>query len=307
VRAILIHNPNAGTGRHTADGLIDLLKQEGVSASYHSTLDERYRDALRHAADLVIAAGGDGTIAKVADALGDREVPVAIIPLGTANNIACSLQLPSKPKKAVRSWRTAAPRDFDIGSASGPWGRRLFLEATGAGAFAEAVAALDHAEPNNKKPKRKAALKKARRGFQKILQDARPAEIAVVADGEALPDDLLLIEVMNTTHMGPRLRLAEAADSGDGRLDVVFLPRERRDDMLDWLKSEDSEAPPPVSAMRARRISIEWNGTPLRIGDAMAPEDGRGPVSVELEPECLKVLVPTNGRDEPGNSKASGG
>lgn len=291
MRAILVHNPNAGTGRHSADKLTGLLKAEGIFAAYYSTEDERYRDALRGAGELVVAAGGDGTIARVARSLRDRNVPVAILPLGTANNIACSLRIPLEPKETVASWSSAAPRDFDVGRAIGPWGNSLFLEATGAGAFADAVAAMERLKPD-KKVGKKDALAKARRGFMKALKDAKPADITILADGEELPRDLLLVEVMNTTHMGPRLHLAQSADSRDGHLDVVFLPKDRRDDMLDWLKSDDGETP-PVSIARARRISFEWDGAPLRIGDEMAPAKCSGSVRVDLESECLRLLAPS--------------
>ncbi len=294
MRALLIHNPDAGTGRHSPDKLIDLLKKEGISASYYSTQDEGYSDALRHAADLVVVAGGDGTVAKVADDLADRNVPIAIIPLGTANNIACSLGIPRKPKRAVGGLRSATSRALDVAMASGPWGRRLFLEAVGAGAFADAVAALD--QNSDQKRKRSAMLKRAREGFRKILREAAPTRVRLSADGHHLPSDVLLVEVMNIARMGPRLRLAAAADPGDGRVDVVLLPTGRREEMLDWLRSEDDDVPAPVTTIRASNVSIDRNGSRLRIGDEMAPDKCVGSVYVELDPERLQVLVPTEER-----------
>jgi diacylglycerol kinase family enzyme len=188
-------------------------------------------------------------------------------------------------------------RDFDVGCAIGPWGRSMFLEAIGTGAFAEAVAALEGDEPG-KKRKKKDKLKEARRGFSRILREAKPIRAGIAVDGEELPDDVLLVEVMNITQMGPRLQLARGADSADGCLDVVCLPKERRDEMLDWLESADGDAPAPVSTARARRVSIDWNGTPLRVGDEVASGKSRGHVNVELESESLQVLVPAeNERD----------
>jgi diacylglycerol kinase (ATP) len=296
MHAVLIHNPNAGHGRHSADGLIDLLRKEGISATYYSTKDDRYRHALRRTTDMVIAAGGDGTIAKVARELKGHDVPVAIIPLGTANNIACSLGLLEKPKKAVRRWAAASPRRFDVGLARGPWGRSLFLESTGTGAFADAVAAIDgNAAKDAEDRPRKKKLREGRRGFMKALKKAGPTSLRILADDERLPDDLLLVEIMNICCMGPRLRLAHAADCGDGRFDVVYLGREQRDEMLGWMETADADVPPPVSIARARKISIDWDGAPMRVGDKMVPDSGRlGKVRIELEPEGIHILVPAD-------------
>jgi diacylglycerol kinase family enzyme len=166
MRAILIHNPNAGTGLHSAEQLIDILERERISASYYSTKDDAYRSALRDAADLVIAAGGDGTVAKVASRLKHRKTPVAIIPLGTANNVACSLGIQRNPKEAVASWRSAHQRKFDVGVATGPWGRSIFLEATGIGAFAAAIAAAEGKDETDGEHKKEKKLKAARRFLQ---------------------------------------------------------------------------------------------------------------------------------------------
>ncbi|MGH6925681.1 MAG: diacylglycerol/lipid kinase family protein [Propylenella sp.] len=293
MRAILVHNSNAGDGRHPADELIDILEEEGISASYYSTKDDAHRNALRTTADLVIAAGGDGTVAKVASGLKHRKTPIAIIPLGTANNVARSLGIPEGPKEAVESWRSARQRRFDVGVASGPWGRSTFLEATGAGAFAAAVAAAEKKDEPDAKPKKQKKLKAARSAFFKALKDAVPTSTRIVADGERLPDGLLLVEIMNIGQMGPRLRLADAADSGDGYLDVVFLAEKGRKEMLDWLDSDDGKASAPVSSVRARKVSIDWDGAPLRVGDEMVePRKAGGPVRVGLEREGIEMLVP---------------
>lgn len=90
--------------------------------------------------DLVIAAGGDGTVEAVARGLLKTRVPLGIIPLGTFNNVATSLRIPTDLRKACRLIATGATRPLDVGLARTADHRneRPFLEisAVGLGAIA---------------------------------------------------------------------------------------------------------------------------------------------------------------------------
>ena len=88
MRALLVHNPKAGSGRPSGDELLAALDAAGFSTTYCSTKTGDVDQALAQPADIVIVAGGDGTVAKIARSLNDRKTLVAILPFGTANNIA---------------------------------------------------------------------------------------------------------------------------------------------------------------------------------------------------------------------------
>ena len=89
-------------------------------------------------------AGGDGTVGKVARRLIGSPTPIAILPLGTANNIANTLDVTGKSlKELIRSWKTARCINFDAGVAKGPWGTESFVEGFGVGLFAETMTRLD--------------------------------------------------------------------------------------------------------------------------------------------------------------------
>ena len=60
----------------------------GLMVRYQSTKDQSYKSALRERWDLIVVAGGDGTVAKVARRLRYRKAPIIVLPVGTANNIA---------------------------------------------------------------------------------------------------------------------------------------------------------------------------------------------------------------------------
>src|SRR5512134_1926658 len=101
MRALLVHNPSAGSGRPTGEELLAALDRAGFSATYCSTKNGDLEEALAQPADIVIVAGGDGTVAKIARTLNDRKTLVAILPFGTANNIARCLGISGDPDALI--------------------------------------------------------------------------------------------------------------------------------------------------------------------------------------------------------------
>src|ERR1051326_989280 len=87
----LIHNPTAGKKASDADDLKDLLRRAGHKVRYRSAKEPGWKKALGKRADLIVVAGGDGTVGRVVRRMPGHDVPVALLPSGTANNIARSL------------------------------------------------------------------------------------------------------------------------------------------------------------------------------------------------------------------------
>ena len=130
MRITLIHNPGAGRTDHRGkDELVALIEEAGHSVRYQSSKDDDWEEALNKPSDLVVAAGGDGTVGRVARGMVGRNVPVSVLPAGTANNIARTLGLADRsPEELVRGWAEARRVKLDIGMVSGPFGKRSFVE-----------------------------------------------------------------------------------------------------------------------------------------------------------------------------------
>src|SRR5262245_17508619 len=125
MRVSLFYNEGAGDG----------ISLERIVRALHRQrhqlvcIVEKDPEALiRGPSDLVVAAGGDGTVSAAARALAGRGVPLAILPLGTANNIARCLGTDGSIEQVIESWRTARRRPFDLGTVHGAWGREWFVE-----------------------------------------------------------------------------------------------------------------------------------------------------------------------------------
>jgi diacylglycerol kinase (ATP) len=114
MRALLVHNPTAGIKDHEKDGIIDALRLTDFKVDYVSTKDDDVKDALKGARDIVIVAGGDGTVGYVFTHLADRSVPIGVLPLGSANNIARSLGIAGTPQELAEQWRLDDIRPFHL-------------------------------------------------------------------------------------------------------------------------------------------------------------------------------------------------
>src|SRR6266481_9232436 len=151
MRIILMHNPKAGRGDHAKKDLMAELTNAGHHAIYESTKKSDYKKALKKPVDVVLAAGGDGTVGKVGRELIDSDIPLGVLPLGTANNLARSLGFTASPEEIVGGLERGKKRAFDIGLARGLWGKRYFFESAGGGLLANY---LREAKDNPKKTKK---------------------------------------------------------------------------------------------------------------------------------------------------------
>lgn len=152
-RAAIIYNPVArglARRRHLLQRTIDILQQRGIDASLvgttaPGTATVLARKQIEAGCDLIVAAGGDGTINEVANGMLGSGVPMAILPGGTANVLARELGIPINLEKAAMQIPDARLQPIGVGSItvaedSRP---RCFLCMAGAGLDAEIVAGLN--------------------------------------------------------------------------------------------------------------------------------------------------------------------
>ena len=133
MRVLLIHNPKAGDGKHSKKQLMASLTRCGHQPFYQSIKERGWRKAFEKPVDLVIAAGGDGTVHRTAWQIMDSGIPLAILPLGTANNLAHSLGFTGSVDEILQSLHCGKSQPFDIGMARNGSHANCFLEAAGGG------------------------------------------------------------------------------------------------------------------------------------------------------------------------------
>ena len=287
MRVLLTYNPTAGDDGLDPRELVAELEASGHDVAAQSVKEEHWERRLGDPLDLVVVAGGDGTVAKVFKQLAGRSVAAAVVPVGSANNIARSLGYDDVRGQLIGVGRTR----FDICSLTWNGGSERFVESAGGGVFAETVARAEGSEAEAG-GEDKVVLGLRRLGD--VATDVRAAPWRLDADGADLSGEFVAVEVMNARLLGPNVPLAPEADPGDGLLDLVLVRRADAAALAAYAQArlEDRGATPlRLERHRARRIVLEApDGWPIRVDDDLLA-GVRGPLTAAVE-STLDVVVP---------------
>jgi diacylglycerol kinase (ATP) len=294
---VLLHNAKAGGESWSRSDLVKLVRRAGFEPSYFSLRRALDEPKVLERGEFVIVAGGDGAIRKATLALIGRDRPLAPLPLGTANNIVRSFELPLRPEEIIDGWRNPRRRPFDVGVIEGPWGKRHFVEGVGVGLISRSIAVIneidDEAVYELKKPKHKlhrdicvaAALAREMR--------ALPAELSF--DGRVFSGEFLLLEVLNIRRAGPGVELAPHASPSDGRFDIVTATAAQRPSLLRTLKARlrDVKGASSMTTRRARRVQLQIHApSEMRIDDDTISVEADTAVEITIKPGEVEFLLP---------------
>jgi diacylglycerol kinase family enzyme len=305
MRITLLHNPKAGRGKLAKRDLTAALAKAGHHAIYQSTRNSDYKKALKEPTDLVLAAGGDGTVGKVGHELIDTGIPLAVLPLGTANNLARSLGFCVSPEEIITGLESAERRTFDVGLARGPWGKRYFFEGAGGGLLADY---LRNAEDKVKRTENLSKDEEMRRHvslLRRMLHDYPARKWKIALDGEDISNRYILWEAMNIRSVGPILYFASHAATKDGRLDFVCVQEEDRSLFRGYLDGRlaGRKAKFPLSLRRFRESKILWENSTLHFDDKVWPDKKqkvKNPSDIEItvKPSALVILQPAHAKNK---------
>jgi diacylglycerol kinase (ATP) len=304
MKVTLIHNPDAGGDKQAdAADILGFIRGAGHSVRYQSLTETAWKNSLDEAADLVAVASGDGIVGQVAKRMIGKQIPLAILPMGTANNIANTLGLAGRPlDQLVLGWSDARRMKFDVGAASGPWGSRYFIEGLGLGLFTETMLRLDARKNVDIAHHKEAGDKIASvMEFMRIRLDSCPAiHVKLALDERNLSGEYILLEAMNIRSIGPNLCLAPEADPSDGLIDVVLVANDERERLKRYLSdrlTSKSDAA-MLEVHRGHHLHIECDNSAIHIDDEVEKKNGPATqfssaiVDVTVEPGALEFLRP---------------
>ena len=286
-----------------------MMQAAGHKVRYQSSKEKDWTKTLKKSCDMIAVAGGDGTVGKVARRLVGKPVPIAILPLGTANNIAHAMGLTGRAlEPLITEWETARRISFDIGEADGPWGSNYFVEGVGIGLFAATILSIQR----RKDPKLAAAasredeITRVLEIFKEQVQKHRAKKIKVRLDDEDLSDDYIIIQASNIRYIGPNLDLAPGADTNDGLLDVVLIRPGEEEKLSRYLTRciSGKGAKANLTVRRGRHLEIDANGSPIHIDDkAWSAEKQRTSkskaINIEVGPHSVLFLCSQKPRRRP--------
>lgn len=299
MQVILLTNPLAGSSGNTPLWLEVARRRLGEQLGRWSEWVVRPGDDIvalvreaREQTDLLMVAGGDGTVRAAAEGLMGSEVPLAILPTGTVNVLARELGISvTNPEQAVDVCLGESARRIDLGLCND----RPFLLVCSGG--------IDSATVSQVNLDLKNAVGATAYAFAAIsaLATFTPPRVRLSIDDKPMvPRDVFLVAIGNTSLYGGDLRLLPNARIDDGLLDLILftapaLPAAVRNaaflpQMADIVlgRQEQNEN---IQLRQGRRILLETDPPiPLQMDGDLA---GTTPALLTLAPQALLVKAPT--------------
>jgi diacylglycerol kinase family enzyme len=272
--------------------LVERLQRAGHDVDWTSLKHHRLSDPEVRAFDLVVAAGGDGSVGRTARQLVGSTVPIAVLPLGTANNLASILDAGKHDLvDRIEEWSVVP---FDAGTVEIHGKRQWFFEGFGIGSFAEAAAKLTEQDrAGAEHESREAELARDLSALHEQLRTQPPIEAEVHVDGRVTYSSFLMLEVLNIGMIGPNVELAAGVDPSDGFLDVVLIDESEGKRVTKYLEGfKNSERPaPPLTAIHAREIRIKLASSALAHLDGETMElPSPSDIRLGVQPHAVRFL-----------------
>jgi YegS/Rv2252/BmrU family lipid kinase len=297
--ALLIYNTKAaatGKADFQIDKLVELLRAHGIRAEVGIKTSGKAaramaKEAAQNGRELVIVAGGDGTIEEIAAQLVGTATTLAILPVGTRNNIARSLGIPLDLNDASALIGMGVTRKIDIGRVLAGESKDIeyFMETAGLGLSAIAVPAGQDVAKGYW-----SALPKALRQ----LFELKPSPIAIeLDDGGMLQAHTQMVTVSNAPLIGTNILIAPDAKMDDGLLDIAVYDEMTKSELVGYLMSANNGKPASdarVKRYRARHVRIHaGHATPVASDKDEVPE--RREMEITIVPGGLTMIVGNGG------------
>lgn len=296
--AQIIHNPSAGDAVHEEQALKELVDNAGYKVNYVSTDDVGWENFTDNDPDVIFLAGGDGTVNKVANVLLQQgpvknSIPIHLIPLGTANNIATTLEIPKQ------TWKQKIDTDlkttkFDVGLIKGLPEHTFFLESIGFGIFPELISKMEENSIENETTSDK--LRRTLKVLLKIVQDFHPDKANLEINGIKIKGRFLMVELMNIKYIGPNLKLAPNVLPGDEYFNLVMIPEENRDKLAEYVsaiiekKTELIDLQQFVKTLLVQKVKMKWKGNKIHVDDALIENYKGETIKIGISPGTLKFI-----------------
>ena len=288
-RALLIVNPISGTSRKEGleEKVVSYLGLHGIEVTPRRTTcsgdaTRLAREGVEEGFDMVIAAGGDGTVNETANALCDTGTAFGIIPCGSGNGLARHLGIPVDIRAALEIIAEGRTELCDHGVVNGlnffcTFG--MGFDATVSHKFAES--------------KHRGKLTYISNTFREYIS-YKPDEYVITANGRVITDRAFVVAVCNASQYGNNAYIAPQASITDGLLDVTII---HYGNLLSTalvgldLMSGSIDHNMLIHTFRARSLSIERKNSGAVHVDGEPMEMGTS-LSIECMPSSLRIFTP---------------
>lgn len=283
---LLIENPHSGGGKHwEAEPFLEKAAEQEIEVRHEKpeNPEESIRLIEETKADAVAVAGGDGTLSPLLTVLIERQIPLLVLPAGTANDFARSLEMPEKPVELAELLTAGERTNVDVGYANG----KPFLNAASIG-MTNTISRLQSEERKRQWGVLSYAVS--------ALEAGRTARSFIARfEGGKARNDIRCIQLLvgNGRFYGGGMTVHADATLTDGLLHLyAAVPRSffGMAALLPFLRFGRADLAPEVLCEEGREISITT--VPRRHVFADGEELTETPVRFHVARRALKVIVP---------------
>lgn len=219
MRYYVLVNPtaNRGRGRKLFSYIKRLFEKENFNFNIEFTEGKegtirQVENALEKGAEVIVAAGGDGTVNEIVNGLKGRGI-LGIIPIGRGNDIAISLKIPRNIEKAIKILKNGNYFKIDLGLVDG----RYFVGITGIGFDAEVNRSAN-------KISLKGSLAYILSVFTTLIK-YKPKECEISFDGNKWKGEITLVAIGNTKNYAGGMKILPNARLDDGYFDICLIEK----------------------------------------------------------------------------------
>lgn len=295
----IVHNPTAGNADHNKKDLLEHLEPKFDKVNYISTIEPGWNNFLKDEPDVIFLGGGDGTFGKLAETLLNagaekQKIPVALLPLGTANNIAKSLGL-KKGADSNFSLSGKTKNNFDVAHVEiGDENKNIF-EGVGFGIFPRLVAEMEKNKNKSNDPEDE--LRRSHEVLLNLVREYEPKQAQFQFEGQTLQGTYLLVEFINIKYIGPNFELAPNGASGDGKFDLVTVAEDKREELVEYLEqitkgnTYGKDLSEIADIRRVSEIRMKWEGKDVHLDDDLLSDYKGEFCKVKVKPGALQVFA----------------
>ena len=260
-----------------------IISWQIIETSGPGDATELAREAVRGGANIVAAAGGDGTIGEIVNGLVGTDVALGVIPMGTGNDFARSLGIGTDVDKAIYNLLEGIPIAIDVGKTQG----RFFVNVSGCGLDAVVAQRVNTGFR---------WLRGSSAYLAALLQSLLPyraATIRLTLDNEIIETKALLCSVANARYYGGGMRIAPDAMLTDGLFDICLIEEVGKIEFLRTFRKVFKGrhiTHPAVRMLRSKYVKVE-SDRPLPVlvdGEIV----GTTPAEFEMLAGGLNIIGP---------------
>jgi len=290
LRAKLIFNEISGRLDESPTQLADILNEmqnwnilsEVYMVHPDSQVESVVRSAIKGGTNLIVVAGGDGTIDSVVGAMIGSSATLGIIPTGTRNNLALNLGVPSTIAGAVALLRKGRRLKVDVGKVQHGRSSRWFLEDATLGLlsdiypFADSIQHGDLTQIGN---------------LLSTVVSSTPSHLRIILEGcKKISINAYMVLIANMPYIGPRFQISPDVSWNDNRLDVFVFSDMSKLDLISYAMQSTSGAieDTRVKHYRVKRLKIHSDPPMPVLADGMLLDPG--PVTAQVHPRAIAIM-----------------